>query len=270
MTSTTTTISLSSESSTFLSTTIHPELELDDRHDYSCGLLDFSILIPNQLDRKIDLDESNNVFYFNNRKGNGPWWTLNTYIYNKDEHKLSDVIETIENHVLSKGFIIKFVFDEHTMKYRFENPKTDLEIDGEPLNAMLTIFGFDRRRLYGSKHYWADRNIYPIDSIAQSIRVNCDLVNTSSSFNNGESSHTLHKFHPSSVIDYKMIERPHNHIYLPVGRQRICNINITVTDQDDKPIHLVKGARIICLIGIKKAKRQRSKARRNVDLSGLA
>lgn len=255
----TTTISLSSESSSFLSTTVHPELDLDERdghYNYSCGLLDFSILIPNHLDAKADLRNAT-AFHFNFKKDpktSDTGWELKTLHFFTGELKLSIIIEAIEKAVHSRGHKIKFFFDEHVMKYRVENPEATLEINCEPTNSIMSIFGFDRRRLYGHKYYWADHSIYPIESIANTIRVNCDLVDASSSFHNGVSSHTLHEFIPSRVINYKMNERPLNHIYLPIVRQRICNVNISVTDQDGKPIRMVKGGRIICLIGIKKNK----------------
>lgn len=268
MTTISTIISLSAEDSSFLSTTIHPEIELDERHDYSCSLLDFSILSPTPAQAYIIINESNQKFFYNYQNNNTSGWIHSTISIVPGEYTFMAIAKSIEDHLRPRGFIIKFVFDEHNMKYRFENPEADLEINIEPDNTILRVFGFGKRRLHGSKLYWAEQNIYPYTNIQQPIRVNCDLVDTSSSFHNGASSHTLHEFLPNAAVNYKMIERPHNHIYLPIGRQRIGSVNIKVTDQNDRPISLLKSERIICRIGIRKTKRRRP--RRNVDLSGLA
>lgn len=230
-------ISLSGESSS-LSTNFYPEIELDDQYEYSCCLLDLSIQTTIL---KVVLDDSNNVLTFRHGENYG-FIELPT-----GKHEIQYIIKQIEERLLKYDVRATFRFDEHTMKY-FITTSLKLQIDFVAPRSIGPIFGFDWQKLYGGTTTRADHSIGNLD--IQMIRVNCDLVNAS--YHNGISTHAIHEFHPKDYSNYKMIEQPNNLIYLPVDKQRISAINITVTDQDGDPIDDLRDKQIHCRINIKR------------------
>lgn len=222
-----------------LTTNIHPGIELDERFNYSCCLLDAIIHCPTW---KTVVDDSNNKFPFT---FNG---STHTIAEGHGEHTLSHIAEEIERKMASQALVLSFILDKQTMIYRIELGRHDIRIGFDRPDTVRSIFGFESIGLLGEDSYWAENSVHNFN--ADTIRFNCDLVN--GSFHNGIRTHTLHEFQPTAIVNYKMIEHPHHLIHLPVIKRYINSVNVTVTDQDGQPIVLNEGSKIICRINIKR------------------
>lgn len=228
-------VSLSGKSPT-LSTNLHPEIELDERFEYSCCLLDFSI---HNISLKHNFKQKIGIEYLIENEEGSRWVTINP-----GERDLVDIMNQVAININLYGSKTKFDFDKDTMKFRISASNAKLYL---PPTSFGALIGYDSQTLERNTITEANNRIGQID--ARRVRINCNLI--SGSFDNGIDTHTVHEFHPKPVSNYKMLEQPQHLIYLPITRQRINSVNITVTDQDGKLIDL-QGGEIHCRLNIKR------------------
>ena len=69
-----------------------------------------------------------------------------------------------------------------------------------------------------------------------SILVNIDII--SGSYDNGTIQPTIYSFFPDDSPGYKIIENPHNLLYLPITADTIHSIIIWLTDQNRNELNL--------------------------------
>ena len=75
-------------------------------------------------------------------------------------------------------------------------------------------------------------NILTIDSIL----VNIDII--SGSYINGSTQPPMYSFFPDVSPGYKIIENPHNLLYLPITSDTIRSITIWLTDKNGSELNL--------------------------------
>ena len=69
-----------------------------------------------------------------------------------------------------------------------------------------------------------------------SILVNIDII--SGSYVNGSTQPTIYSFFPDVSLGYKIIENPHNLLYLPITADTIHSITIWLTHQNGNELNL--------------------------------
>lgn len=221
-------VSLSGKSPS-ISTNLHPEIELDERFEYSCCLLDFSIHNIS-LHHKFSGEET-----FNYIRKDGDQRKVNM---KPGVHFLPDVMKQMEGHMVVDDCKVHIRFDKYKMRFQIQ---THHPISFYRNTSFGRLIGFEPQLLEHGSITDSDHRIGQID--AETIRVNCDLVG--GSFHDGNSTHIIHEFHPKPVSNYIMFEQPQHLTYLPVIRRRIDSVNVTVTDQEGKLLDL-KGGEIRC------------------------
>lgn len=213
----------------------HPEIELDERSDYSCCLLDFFTYnsIPN-------IHEKNNKFYFSTGE-NEP---VQVITLPKGSYELDDIGQYLREEMLKKNILFIFEANPKTMRCSIES---DIFIDFSRADSIGSVLGFSKKIFKGFDKLESDL-LVNVQSI-NSIRIDCDL--TTGSYHNGKCTHTIYEFNPSVAAGYRILEQPKHLIYLPILRHRINELNISIVDQDG---HLVdfRGEQITCRIHIKK------------------
>ena len=75
-----------------------------------------------------------------------------------------------------------------------------------------------------------------------SILVNIDII--SGSYVNGSTQPTIYSFFPNVSPGYKIIENPHNLLYLPITADTIHSIAVWLTDQQGNELNL-RGVKIV-------------------------
>lgn len=228
------TLTLTSNSS-LLHASFYPEIELDERFNYSCSLLDFYTYnsIPN-------IHEDNNKLHYSiNKDGPNEIITIPVGSYEIDK-----IGAHLEKEFRNRNIMFHSYANINTMKCKIES---DVTIDFTQPNTIGSVFGFSKRKLIADSLHTSDKvvNIQTVNS----IRIDCDL--TTGSFHNGLSTHTIYEFSPTVDPGYKINEQPRHLIYLPVIRKSISEINISIIDQDGRLIDF-RGERITCRIHIKR------------------
>lgn len=228
------TLTLTSNSS-LLHASFYPEIELDDRFNYSCSLLDFFTYnsIPN-------IHEDNNKFHYSISEGK----SNEVITIPVGSYEIGEIGTYLEKELHKRNITFHMYANVNTMKCGI---KSDVFIDFTQPNTIGSVLGFNKRKLNASDLHTSDKvvNIQTVNS----IRIDTDI--TAGSFHNGSSTHTIYEFSPNVDAGYKINEQPKHLIYLPVIRKRLSELNITIVDQDGCLVDF-RGEKITCRIHIKR------------------
>ena len=112
-------------------------------------------------------------------------------------------------------------------------PKNNYEVDFRQDISINSLLGFDSK-LYTSGFHESE-NIFNIPTI-NSILVSIDII--SGSYVNGSTQPTIYSLFPDVSPGYKIIEYPHNLLYLPITSYTIYSITIWLTDQNGNELNL--------------------------------
>ena len=107
------------------------------------------------------------------------------------------------------------------------------QVDFNYQNSLAKVFGFTGTKYTEGFH--ESENVVNILSI-NSILVNIDII--SGSYVNGTTKNTIYSFFPQVSPGYKIIETPHNLVYLPLTMDTIDSLNVSITDQDNHLLNL--------------------------------
>lgn len=222
-----------------LTSTFFPEITLDDKAEYSCALLELTTYhsIPN-------VTESNNKIYYCQENGLIASTFIPVGCYEADE-----LLEYIKVHLKSSNFSFNYVINKNTFKTTVECSTNLITGDLYEDNILTSIFGFTNGSLIPENKCIESQEIIKISN-QDVVRVECNL--TSGSYINGKRSQSIYEFATNRVgVGHKIIERPHNLIYMPVTPKRINFIQISFIDEKGEPIDF-RGETITCRIHIKK------------------
>ena len=107
------------------------------------------------------------------------------------------------------------------------------EVDFRRYNSINSLLGFDSKLYtWGFNESGNMVNILTLNSIL----VNIDIV--SGSYVNASTQPTIYSFFPDVSPGYKIIENPHNLLYLPITADTIHSITIWLTDQNGNELNL--------------------------------
>ena len=107
------------------------------------------------------------------------------------------------------------------------------EVDFRRYNDINSLLGFDSK-LYTSGFNESENMVNILTT--NSILVNFDII--SGSYVNGSTQPTIYSFFPDVSPGYKIIENPHNLLYLPITADTIHSITIWLTDQNGNELNL--------------------------------
>lgn len=242
-----------------------PPIELDERYQYECGLVDFQSFncIPN-------VDEENNKLVFggayiesddlleeSEKKDGGISNSTEIGIIEYDDHFPTTIIiptgsweiSDIANFIRSKlpdsvTFALKV--NKNTLKCELY---CDALIDFTHNNTIGPLLGFSAKILRPDTVHVSD---CPIDILrVNAIRVECNII--TGSYFNGDSGHTIHEFFPIAQSGYKITETPNNVIYLPVAVKSIRNVSVSIVDQKNRTINF-RGENIVVRLHVRKVR----------------
>lgn len=133
---------------------------------------------------------------------------------------------------LKSGIEFDMWVNEHDFRCHIKCNKL---IDFDVENSLASVLGFNKQHYFSShgKIHRSERavNINHINS----IKVMCDIAQ--GSFSNSNPSHSIYEFFPSGRTGTKVVEVPANLIYYKLNTSNIRSINISLVDQDHKPVH---------------------------------
>lgn len=233
------TVSLTGNSSE-LTATFFPELVLDERYEYSCGLLDFTTYhsIPN-------VNSRNNCLEYSLVNGNST--KMGEIIIPIGSYEADEVLQYIKSSMHDRDISFEYYINKNTLKTRFMcSAKIFFGLGN---NSILNLFGFNATQTFVPNTWHESDSIVKI-SKSNVIRLECNIV--TGAYINGKLCHSIYEFASNKVdVGYKIIEQPRNIIYLPIVRKRIDFIQITIVDQEGAPIDF-RGEDITCRIHIRR------------------
>ena len=100
-------------------------------------------------------------------------------------------------------------------------------------NSLVSVLGF-KRSIYGVGRH-ASENLVNIMSV-NSILVHCNIIY--SSYMRGTQAPVAYNFFPNAAPGQKILDSPHNLIYLSVTVDVISNLSVWLTDQHGKLLDL--------------------------------
>ena len=127
---------------------------------------------------------------------------------------------------------IEISANTNTLKFEI-NINNNCEVDFRRYNSINSFLEFDSE-LYTSGLN-ESKNMVNILTI-NSILVNIDII--SGSYVNGSTQPTIYSFFPDVSPAYKIIENPHNLLYLAITADKNHSITIWLTDQNGNELNL--------------------------------
>lgn len=156
------------------------------------------------------------------------------------EKKVNDLLTPI-----LKDFKFTIQLDKVTLKCTLHCTH---QLFGSDENSIAKALGFDRAQILQPLTHTIANSTVNIMSV-NVIKIDCNII--SGSYSNGIPVHTLHEFYPTVAIGYKIVEVPHNVIYLPITARSISNVHVRVVDQDGYLVDF-RGETVTLRIHIKK------------------
>ena len=101
-------------------------------------------------------------------------------------------------------------------------------------NSLASVLGFKRDIVYGVGRH-ASKKLVNIMSV-NSILVHCNIIH--SSYMRGTQAPVVYNFFQNAAPGQKILEAPHNLIYLPVTVDVISTLSVWLTDQDGEHLDL--------------------------------
>jgi hypothetical protein len=204
------------------SVNISPPLNLSDR--WSVGLLSLNTYysIPN-------ISATNNIFRYSSNGGT----TWKTITLNVGSYQITDINSEITRLLTANGDTgIVIEANTFTLGSSILIP-INYQVDFTVANSIASTLGFNATILTAG--YYISPNLVNIMDV-DTIIVNCSVIGNS--YRNGTHQPIMYSFFPNVSPGYAIVEQPINVVYFPLVSNQINNINIWLTDQQNRAVDL--------------------------------
>ena len=222
---------LVSDKSTRIKTKFNPLIQLDKEKKYEMALVNLETYysFPN-------IDSTKNNFRYSPDNG-VTWVDINIP---EGSYEITDINNLIQRIMEDNGhydssnkvYYITIGANNNTLK-SVVDIATNYKVDFTQANSIRTVLGFNSQ-IY-SDGYHESENIVNILSV-NSLRVTSDVI--ASSYTNGGTENIIYSFFPNVGPGFKIVQEPHNLIYLPVTLSTISHMETKLVDQNGKLINL--------------------------------
>jgi len=214
-------VSVSGTTST-LRTVLFPAITLDKGKQWEVALLDFTTYnsIPN-ITEKVN----NKLHFYKEKDKNNRYLKFNEVSLITGSYEIDDINKGLQAAMGRDN--IKLQANNNVLRSVI---KSNYYIDFTQKHSIGSVLGFpsnttilERNTVYTSPE--------PVNIIkVNSINITCNIVK--GSYRDGTNQHVLHTFYPTVPPGFKIVEKPHNLVYLPVNTSHISDIVLNVLDQD--------------------------------------
>ena len=101
-------------------------------------------------------------------------------------------------------------------------------------NSLASVLGFKQDIVYGVGRHASEKLVNNMS--VNSILVNCNIIH--SSYMRGQQAPVVYNYFPNAAPGQKILEAPHNLIYLPVTVDVISTLPVWLTNQDVEHLDL--------------------------------
>ena len=222
---------LLSNNKTSLKERFNPSIKLDKTSKYEIALVNLETYysFPNST-------EKNNKFIY--AHDGGATWT--TIVVPTGCYELSDLNRVIQEQMQRNGhwdsandtYYISLGANTATLKCVM-NISHNYIVNFTMANSLNKVLGFNNT-VY-REGIFESENVVNILNV-NSILVNIDIIE--GSYLNGSLNPTIYSFFPNVSPGHKIVETPHNLVYLPITLDTISSITTTVTDNHGNLLNL--------------------------------
>ena len=232
---------LLSKKSAKIRTRFNPLIELDAGKKYEMSLLNLETYysFPN-------IDATNNHFRYSPnvevRSGDDDDDETWTDVFIPEGcYEIADINDYIQRTMKENGhydtvnneYYISLQPNSNTLKLVL-NIAPNYRVDFlSPINSIRTVLGF-AQQLYNEGYNESEEKVNIIN--VNSLRVTSDIIG--GSYTNGTVGNVIYSFFPNVGPGYKIIEVPHNLIYLPITLRTISSMETKLTDQNGTLLNL--------------------------------
>lgn len=206
------TIFLCGKTST-LKSYLFPPLKLSKSRNWEAALLDFTTYnsIPNII------QGVNNKFHY--RSGTDD----KTVELDTGSYEIDDIGRVLQEKLGSGNISLKA--NNNLLKCEMISK---FEVDFSKDSTVGSLLGFGKKKYQANTSHMSDNTVNIVK--VEVINITCNIVQ--GAFKNGHDGHILHSFYPTVAPGFKIVEKPHNLIYLPLNVSLLSDIELSVTDQD--------------------------------------
>jgi hypothetical protein len=178
-----------------------------------------------------NVDNGNNNFEF---AVDGNWQSFKIPV---GAYEISDIASYLKEALTDLGQVdvLELSPNLNTLKISLKVKKPNFSVSFRGDNSLRDLLGIESKIYEYNERPHEAVNIVNILKV-NSIFVHCDVIG--GSYLNGQNSPILHSFFGNVSPGYKIVETPHNLIYLPITTHVIREIRIWLTDQDNRPLDL--------------------------------
>ncbi len=236
-------IVLTGDNSNFM-TKFYPPLKLDGDKEYSIALVNLETYysFPNVEEGvnnrfRYSPDNGMNFFEFEIETGSYEISNLNDVIFAKMK------ANGHFNSVIDEPFIDIYA-NENTLKVIMEL-NNGYVVDFSQAESLRELLGFEAK-IYNAQ---TNESTNPVQIITvNSILINLDVVE--GSYVSGIPQPIIYSFFPAVGPGFKILEVPRNLVYLRLNKKQIANMNVRITDQNNKLLNL-RGEKVTIRLHIK-------------------
>ena len=147
-------------------------------------------------------------------------------------YELKDISEEICR--LRGNTDLTFLPNVNTLQCIMTIVGTDLKVSFDTPSSLADVLGFEKNKVYIAGRHASEElvNIMNVNSIL----IHCNIIH--SSFIKGLPTPVIYNFFPNAAPGQKILESPHNLIYLPVIVDVISTLSVWLTDQDGEKLDL--------------------------------
>jgi hypothetical protein len=219
------TVSIDGNSSC-LRTTLFPALNLRSDKMWEVALLDFTSYnsIPN-----VTEGINNQLHYYKNKDTDGNFQSIETVFLDTGSYEVESINEELQKKMGKENIEIK----ANNSLLRTEI-KSKFYIDFRQPHSIGMLLGFSpSSKILEPNITHIGENTVNIIKV-NTINIICNIVH--GSYKNGANQHILHTFYPTVAPGFKIVEKPHNLVYLPLNTTFISDIEVNILDQDEIPV----------------------------------
>lgn len=201
---------------------LFPALRLQRDKMWEAALLDLTTYnsIPNVVE-----GINNKLHYYKKKDNKGIYSGIEEYTFPTGSYEIDDINNLIQKNLGKDNITISG--NNNTMKTEITS-KFHLDFTKDHSIGELLGFSKSTKILEANKIHTGDKTVTILK--VNTIDITCNIIQ--GSYRNGENRHILHTFYPSVPPGFKLIERPHNLVYLPLNTSYISDIVLNILDQD--------------------------------------
>jgi len=207
-------------------------LDADKKYELALVSLETYYSYPN-------VYSANNKFVYSNDGGHS--WK--EHRIPTGSYEVSDISDYIKSFVGSNA--IEILPNLNTLKCRLQINDPKYKVSFAPDGTLRDLLGFQARIYDKSEEGEKTVDILSLNSIL----VHCDIVG--GSYVNGQAYPTIYSFFPNVAPGSKIVEVPHNLVYLPVTRNILRNIRVWLTTQNPDELLNLRGETVTVRLHLK-------------------